>query len=137
MAEHHSGRVVLNTAQGDEPPPLHFCSGTWSSCVWTWDGKTLRIGVKGWRGIAAQNPFLAPFPKVSGGAGIYVIFRIVFLSSTTEDDSDEVIRAGRVITILQVRRDLIVGLGYDVSGRDSLRIVAKCLERLNVSHGNL
>ena len=80
---------------------------------------------------------LAPVAKAGCGAGIYIISRIVIRFVATEDDADEVIRAGGVVEFLQGRSDLVVRLGDCQSWGGPLGIVTKRAEGLNVSHGTL
>ena len=79
----------------------------------------------------------APVAKAGCRAGIYIIFRIVIRFMPTEDDADEVIRAGRIVAFLQSGTDLVVRLGHRQSWRDLLGIVPERAKGMNVSHGNL
>ena len=99
--------------------------------------KTLRVAVEGGNRILAQNALLPPVAKVGGSPRIYIVCRIVTFFLPAKDDADKVVWAGRVVTILQGRSDLVVRLGDDLSRRNLLRIIAIRAKRMYVSHGNL
>ena len=95
------------------------------------------IDVDGEKGILAEDALVAPVEEVGGGTGIYIVYGIVGFFTATEDDAHEVMRADRVVVILQGGSDLVVRLGDDLGRGDLAGIVAKRTKGMNVSHGNV
>src|SRR5437762_12176027 len=51
-----------------------------------------------------------------------------------QNDAHEIVRTSRVITVLHLRRDLVVGLCHYAWQGNTCRIIAKRSERFDVSH---
>jgi len=97
----------------------------------------MRIDVDGGMRVLTEDALVAPIAEVGGGAGIYIVRRIVIFFATAKDDPDEVMRAGRVIVILQRGSDFVVRLSHYLGRGNLLGIVTQRAKGMNVSHGNL
>ena len=123
--------VVVEVSESDESAALAGLSGVGN-------GIGLGVAVEGWFGLFGEDAIFAPCVEVLGCAGVDVmgvrnvksIVGLVF----SEDDSDEVVRAGFVVPLLHGRRDLVVGLGDDIFHVDAVCVVTECAERVDTGH---
>src|SRR4029077_10703070 len=95
--------IVFQPSQGDEPLPFLYRAAVARS-------EALGIGINRWNGVVAQDSACAPIAKMLGSAGVYIVLCIFLGFAATEDNAYEVVRAGRVIALLHLRRDLVVRL---------------------------
>src|ERR1700733_1418246 len=128
MPEDDLRGIVFHAAQGDESPALKFTS--------RWGGEGLGISVNGGFCILTKDSLGSPLPAIAGGPGVNVVVDFVFRFAAAQNNADQVVRAGGIITLLHRGSDLIVGLSHDLSGRHSLQVVADSAEGTNVCHGN-
>ena len=128
MAEYDAGGIVFDPAQGDDAAPLQFSRSAR-------DGKALNIEVDGGLGVLQEDALAAPVPKKLRRTGVPVFARMVAGVLFAQDDAHQVLRAGSVVAILHLRRDLVVGLGDDLWNRDPGRVITKGAKGLNVGHG--
>ncbi len=126
MPEDHAGLVGLELAQTNESSPFH-------ALLRTRDGEFLLVGVKDGIGILNQNALLAPVGERRRGAAIDVL-AVVPSFALSQNDAHQVVGTGSVIALLHLRRDLIVGLGYDFRQRHSRGVIAQGGEGEDFGH---
>jgi len=51
-----------------------------------------------------------------------------------KNDANQIVGAGIIVAILHGRRDLVVGLGYDLGEIDPGGVIAQGAERCDISH---
>ena len=123
--------VVRELAECDEAAAL-------ADLVRAGDLVGLGVAVERRRGLGLQDAFFAPLCERGGGAGVDVgACFCIFGELLAEDDSDQVVRAERVVALLHRRRDLVVGLGDDVGHIDACGVITKCAERIETSHNRI
>ena len=105
-----------------------------SKCRSRGSGEGLRVGVDRGSGILPQDSLRAPVPRNRPRPGYIHCLPYCRRLAVTEDNSDEVIWAGRVVALLHGRGDLVVGLGDHLRGGDPLQVVAKRAKGKYVSH---
>src|SRR4051812_37279471 len=114
MAEDHAILVVMDPARGDEASTLELHGRPHAPDASRRDRKALGVVVEGLSRVGDQNAVSLPSFKVACRPAIGVVLFRVAGFSFAEDDTYQVIRAGGVILVLHLWRDLVVGLGHHV-----------------------
>src|SRR6266700_908442 len=127
MAEDNVGGVILEPSQGNKAAPLglHITSRS---------AKCLRIAVQRRVRILNENPVTPPVAKKGSGTSVWIVVWPVRGSPLAQNDPDQVVRAGRVVTFLHFRVNLVVGLGRNVGERNSGGIISKRAKGFYVGH---
>jgi len=107
VPEDHAAIVGLELAQRDETSPLQTLLRR------ARDGKFLGVGIEHGVGVLEEDGVLAPLGKHRRGAAIDVL-AVIAGFALPQNDAHQVVRTGRVIALLHLRRDLVVRLGDDI-----------------------
>lgn len=126
MPKHNPGRVILEFAEGYETLAFKL-----QAIV---GGESLKVAVNGGFRVLSENSFSPPVAEGSRGSGVRIIFRTVAGFTLAQNDPDQVIRAGGIVTVLHRRSDLVIRLGSDFGYGDLGGIVAKRAEGFYVGH---
>ena len=94
----------------------------------------MRIAVQRWVCILNENPVTPPVAKERSSTSVRVIVWPIRGSPLAQNDPDQVVRAGRVVTFLHFRVNLVVGLRRNVSERNSGGIITKRTKGFYVCH---
>jgi hypothetical protein len=119
--------VVVEMAEGDE-------AATLADLVGVGNGIGLGVAVEGGLGLFGEDVLLAPIAESFGGACVYVFLIGVGGEVLAENDADEVVGAGLVVTVLHGGGDLVVGLGDDIFHVDAGGIVTEGAEGVDAGH---
>src|ERR1043166_5406795 len=83
---------------------------------------------------SAQHAGVEPCAVEVAGARVLIVLLAVARLFLAKLDLHEVVGRELQIPLAHLRRDLVVGLGENVSGFDSLRVVEDSAKRLNLRH---
>lgn len=119
--------VVVEVAEGDEAAPL-------AGFGCTWNDVGLGVAIDGGHGFFGEDALAAPVVEVLGCAGVDVILVVVAGLVFAKNDTDEVVGAGLVVTLLHGGGDLVVGLSDDSLQIDAGGVVTEGAERVKASH---
>src|SRR5262249_54137674 len=119
--------VIFDLSQRDETSPFHLN-------LTSRNQECLGVAVNGSLGILQENVLPPPFLKEGCCPGVRGIARPVCGIPLAENNSNQVIGAGLVITILHRRTDLVVRLGGYVRQNNAGGIVSEGSKRLYVCH---
>src|SRR5207247_10840109 len=122
----NSGRINLQPPQTYEYPALGFS-------VPTRNGKALRVNVNRGLRVLKKNALPPPVAKELRRARVSVLSGMVSCLLLAQDDANQVIGTRRVITVLHLRRDLVVGLCHYAWQGNTCRIIAKRSARFDLS----
>jgi len=127
VAKDNASGVVLEFAGADEAAACALFAGAGDSVF-------LGISVERRKRILNDNVFVDPALEGGGGARVDIVLRGIVRIRAAFFDGDEVIRVGGVIIVLHGWRDFVVRLREDAFERDTLGVVAKRLEGVNLGH---
>ena len=128
MAKNHLLGIIVELAQGDKAPALlHNLSAG--------NLEALRIREDAWVLLLRQDALLAPGAEVARGSRVdaFAPLRIEEFGQA-ENDSDQVVGAALVVSLLHRWGDFVVRLSYHVVQPDNGRIVAPCTKWVNAGH---
>src|SRR5580704_2091013 len=128
MSENHVLGVVLQPAERNKSPALQLLASSGNR-------EMLRVAVDRRLGILKKNPLPPPILKVRCRPSVSVISRAVGRFPLAQNDAHQIMRAGGVVALLHLRRDLVVGLSDDFGEINPSRVVSQSTERSNVGHG--
>jgi len=126
VAVYHLIGVVLDAAERDKSTAFKVLARGSLKC--------LGVDINRRGGVLQQDALFPPHTPERGRAGVYVFCGIVVGFAVAQNNPDEVKRAGRVISLLHGRSDLVIGLSNHLRGGYLLLVVAKRTERAYVGH---
>lgn len=127
MAKDHSGGVVFEFSGADETVADPLLADSRHIVL-------LGVGVEGRDGVLNDDVFADPALECRGCARVDIILRRIIRISASFFDGDQAMRIGRIVVVLHGGRNFVVRLGQDAFEENTLRIVAKRLEGVNLSH---
>src|ERR1700730_9059038 len=127
VAEDYLGGIIFQAGERDESPPLELAARG--------GGESLGVDVDRTFGILAEDAFGSPLAGIGRSSGVDVIVSVIPWFAAAQDDAHQVVRAGSVVAFLYRGSDFVVGLGDDLRGGNSLRVIAESTEGMDVGHG--